>query len=118
MADVDELYNKFGGCILGWVAQSEVWSELQTKVAEVIKSQGDNMLKRGPNSKGSIVHLRVGFDEERPIQRFADELDSAFEQAGDNALENMLVDDAPIIRYNDFEHVHYIFGSGEPRFWI
>ena len=33
--EVDELYERFGGCIRGWMLQGEVWDELVAKVKEV-----------------------------------------------------------------------------------
>lgn len=105
--DTESLYNKFGGCIRGWVAQTDVWTELTAKVKEVVKSQGDNILTKHTTSKGSIVHLYVDFDEERPIQPFR-ALDNADEQPSES-----VADDVAASLYNTFHDYRYIFGSLE-----
>ena len=57
-----QLFYKFGGCIRGW-AVSNLWDELESKITEVVKNQGDDVLKETTSTRGSIIHLQIEFDE-------------------------------------------------------
>lgn len=101
--EVDELYNRFGGCIRGWLAQGAVWSELSTKIEEVAKNHGDNVLAKHTSSRGSIIHMAVDFDEERPIAACKESDEMSVDQPGGG--------DEVQGEYNDFRNYQYIFGS-------
>lgn len=53
-----QLFYKFGGCIRGW-AVSNLWDELDSKITEVVKNQGDGVLKKTTSTRGSIIHLQI-----------------------------------------------------------
>ena len=40
---------------------------LESKVHDVVKNNGNNVLFQNRSVRGSIIHLRVEFDEHRPI---------------------------------------------------
>lgn len=63
------LFYKFGGCILGWVTVG-LWNELYAKLEDVMHNLGLEILKNTPSGRGSVVHLQVEFDEEKPYLPF------------------------------------------------
>jgi len=102
--EVNKLYDKFGGCIRGWMLQGEVWGELVAKVKEVVKNCGDNVLAKNTNSRGSIIHMSVDFDEERAIAKDRDaEKISVVLTGSDDEVEE----------HNNFSQYRYIFGSSK-----
>lgn len=62
------LHMRFGGSIRHWAKPSEdvAWQELEAKILDVAKN-GSNITKRTPQHRGSIVHVAVDFDGNRPI---------------------------------------------------
>ena len=96
------------------------------KVRDVVQNNGDNLLVKNGTSdgRGSIIHLRVDFDENRPIVGFED-------GDGNNDDDEMFVDQAATAESernradmsttgsevvggnepNDFTDFDYIFGS-------
>jgi len=101
--EIDNLYRRFGGCIRGWV-NNELWTEIEAKISEIVRNLGDNVLQKTANSRGSVVHLEVDFDEKRPILPLMDE------DASQKALDNGS-DDGDDQKPNDFNESRYIFGS-------
>ena len=102
--EVDELYERFGGCIRGWMLQGEVWRELVANVKEVVKNHGDNVLAKNTSSRDSIIHTLVDFDEGRPIAKFEDIEKMSVDQTGS---------DDEVEEHNDFSQYRYIFGSSK-----
>lgn len=100
--DVENYYYHFGGCIHGWVA-NDLWQELDAKIREVVTNLGDNVLQKSTNSRGSVIHLEVDFDENRPILPLAtaDSMPLAH-QGGDEDGEE---------KPNSFAFYRCIFGS-------
>jgi hypothetical protein len=101
--EIDDLYDRFGGCIRGWVSQ-DLWLELDGKIKEVVRDRGDNVLQKTPISRGSVIHLDVEFDESRPILDLKSAAEQRIQNEGDESDED---DDGP----NTFDHYQYIFGS-------
>ena len=103
--EVESLYDLFGGCIRGWVLQDAVWRELEAKVREVAKKQGDDVLVKNMSTRGSVIHMLVEFDESKPIAMFEDAENMSADQPGGDENE--------VGELNDFSKYHYIFGSAK-----
>ena len=119
---VEELYHRFGGCIRGWVVSDgdNFQQTLESKVREVVKNNGDNVLVKNTSVSGSIIHLRVDFDENRPIVAFdgdgndSDEMSvdqAAVESERNRADMSTTGSEVGKIEPNDFTNFDYIFGS-------
>ena len=65
---VEEKCDRFGGSIRHWGTRDEesAWSELRSKVEDVVNSNGANILERTQNHQESVVHLDVDFDKSKP----------------------------------------------------
>lgn len=98
--EIDDRFYSFGGSIRGWVFPA-LWDELDSKLTEVVQQKGDNILKKSPNSRGSVIHMEVAFDKNRPIPSL---VSPQQEDAMDESEES---DDKP----NHFSEYQYIFGS-------
>ena len=97
----DKFY-RFGGCIRAWVSET-LWDELKSKISEVVKKLGDNVLKKTTSSRGSVIHQHVDFDENKIPLDFA------------YAPYNPPYDRRNDTIHNTFtkEDTHFIFGSEE-----
>ena len=64
---VEQKYDRFGGSIRHWGTPDEesAWSELKSKVRDVVNSNGANMLDRTHRHQGSVLHIDVEFDKSK-----------------------------------------------------
>ena len=60
------LFDKYGGCIRGWLeGPCSTEESLVSKAQNVVTNHGGGLLKKTHDSRGGIVHVRVKFDETR-----------------------------------------------------
>ena len=66
---LEDLFHKFGGSIRHWgrSTENDAWEEMNAKVKEVVRNNGVGIARRSLNHRGSIVHIQVDFDKDKPI---------------------------------------------------
>jgi hypothetical protein len=62
----DQMLAKFGGCLRGWLKPAEMMEAFKMKVKDTVKHNGDDLLGRIVDMRGSIVHMQVDFDPSKP----------------------------------------------------
>eukprot|EP00980_Cylindrotheca_fusiformis_P026664 scaffold16847_cov68-Cylindrotheca_fusiformis.AAC.1 len=99
----EDLFYKYGGCIRGWLERSKMEKGLVAKVEDVVKKNGDDLLKRTTTPRGSIVHLHVEFDKLKPIRKLS----------ASPAQDKDQDKDALMGKFNTFgdSGTKYVFGS-------
>eukprot|EP00980_Cylindrotheca_fusiformis_P012756 scaffold3118_cov64-Cylindrotheca_fusiformis.AAC.14 len=64
MFSCEYLFYKFCGCILRWLEgglDDTMEESLVAKAKDAVKKNGDDLLERASDSRGSIVHIHVEF---------------------------------------------------------
>jgi len=83
-------YERFGGCIRGWIFP-EMLASLEQKAKDCVQKHGADVLGRTTDMKGSLVHMHVDFD--------------------DSTLASTAASNADTTSPNDFASYHFCFGS-------
>jgi hypothetical protein len=98
--DPVETFKMIGGCFRGWLKPDQMMEALKMKVKDAVKHNGDDVLGRTVDMRGSIVHMQVDFDPSKPI----------LQQEGVQ-YDKKKAADSPIS--NSFRNFRVIFGSEE-----
>ena len=105
------LFDKYGGCIRGWLeGPCSTEESLVSKAQNVVTNHGHDLLGRTHDLRGAIAHVRVIFDETKPIPTLSDLLRA-------NVVTTSTVSDdernAARTLFNDFtkSSTEYVFGS-------